>query len=278
MIPKLLDFIDYHRDKRLVQRVYKERFGRPINWSHPTRFTEKIQIFKISKAAENSWEYVDKLEVRSYVEQQIGAEYLTKLLGVYNHPDEIDFDVLPKAFVLKTTHGSGWNIICPDKSQLDIPETKAKLASWLSQNYYRSYGRERQYKLAIPKIICEEYLDTPEKGLYDFKFYCFHGEPRIINVIQDRIGTTKKAFYELPWKKSELQPWESQGDLNLSQPKDLDKMLDISRKLSEPFEQVRVDLYNVDGKILFGELTLTCSGGLKFYNPDKYDKLLGSYW
>jgi hypothetical protein len=278
LISKLRNFIDYHRDKRRVQQTYRERFGRSINWRHPTRFTEKIQIFKISKTAEDSWKYVDKLEVRSYIEQQIGAEYLTKLLGVYNNADEINFEALPNAFVLKTTHGSGWNIICPDKSTLNIPEAKAKLTDWLSQNYYRSYGRERQYKRTVPKIICEEYLDTPEKGLYDFKFYCFHGEPRIINVIQDRIGVTRKAFYELPWRKSELQPWEAQADLDMPRPKDLDKMMDISRKLSKPFEQIRVDLYNINGRILFGELTLTCSSGMKYYNPDRYDELLGSYW
>ena len=278
IVSTLSNVINYYRDKRLVSRVYKERFGWPINWKNPKRFTEKIQVFKISEAAEKLWKYVDKFEVRSYIEQQIGKEYLTKLYGVYNSPEEIDFNVLPKAFVLKTTHGSGWNIICPDKSKLDIAEAKIKLAGWLSQNYYQSYGKERQYKLAIPRIICEEYLDTPEKGLYDFKFYCFHGEPKFINLIQDRIGQTKKAMYELPWKKSELQPWDAKGDINMPRPKDLDVMMELSRKLAQPFEQVRVDLYNVDGRILFGELTFTCSGGLKLYNPDRFDELFGSYW
>jgi hypothetical protein len=278
ILSSLRNVIQYHRDKKFVQELYHHRFNRWMNWNQPTLFTEKIQVFKISPAAEKLWKYVDKYEVRSYIEQQLGAEYLTKLYGVYNTPDEINFDELPNSFVLKTTHGSGWNIICADKSKLNIPEAKENLAGWLTQNYYQSYGKERQYKLIKPRIICEEYLDTTNKDLYDFKFYCFHGEPKLINVIRDRTGETKKAFYEIPWKMSELQAWESKGELNMDSPQDLDKMMDISRKLAKPFEQVRVDLYNREGKIFFGELTFTCSGGLKQYNPERFDELLGSWW
>src|SRR5260221_13876884 len=165
LLNQIQDAIEYAKNRRFVNRLYRSRFGRPINWKHPTRFTEKLQIFKISKQAERMWKYVDKLEVRSYVEKQIGEQYLTKLYGVYDAPSEIDFASLPKSFALKTTHGSGWNILCPDKSRLSIKTAKNKLAFWLTQNYYTSYGRERQYKLAPPKILCEEYLETKDKSL-----------------------------------------------------------------------------------------------------------------
>ena len=278
ILSRLQETKEYLQNKRGVQRVYKARFGRAIDWNHPTRFTEKIQIFKISKAAQKLWKYVDKYEVRSYVESCIGSSYLTKLYGVYASPKDIDFEKLPKAFALKTTHGSGWNILCPDKSKLNTKEALQKLSHWMTQNYYRSYGKERQYELITPRVMCEEYLETPDKGLFDFKFYCFHGEPRFINIICDRAGKTKKAFYELPWKKSPLQPWEAHDDLDMEQPKDLEKMIEIARVLSQPFDQVRVDLYNIHGRILFGELTFTCSGGIKLFNPDEYDSKFGSYW
>lgn len=278
IVEKLRDLKEYLVVKRGVEKVYKSKFGRSINWKHPTRFTEKVQIFKISKKAEKLWKYVDKYKVRSYIEKQIGKEYVTRLFGVYTSPDEIDFEKLPSSFALKTTHGSGWNILCPDKSKLDKEEAKKKLTSWLKENYYYSYGNERQYKLIPPRIICEEYLETPDKGLYDFKFYCFHGEPRFINVICDRAGETKKAFYELPWKKSELQPWSAKGDLDTPRPENLDKMIELARKLSEPFDQVRVDLYDIRGRILFGELTFSCSSGIKRFVPDRFDTEFGSYW
>ncbi|HSW89574.1 MAG TPA: ATP-grasp fold amidoligase family protein [Patescibacteria group bacterium] len=273
-----MSIFSYLRDKREVTKTYKAVYGRPINWRHPIRYTEKLAIFKISQEAEKLWSYVDKIEVRKFVSQQIGNEYLTKLYGTYNSPEEIDFDKLPNSFVLKTTHGSGWNIIVPDKSKLDFADAKKKLAHWMTLNYYDSFGRERQYKLIKPRILCEEYLETKDKDLYDFKFYCFHGVPKSINVIRDRSGRVKKSMYEIPWKKSEMKAWDAQEEIDMEAPKNLGRMLKIAKKLSTPFEQVRVDLYELKGRIIFGELTFSSGGGMSPFDPDRFDEIYGAWW
>lgn len=271
------------RHLRLVWRaikLYKERFGVRLNWRQPTRFSEKLLMFKISTAAEAMTRYADKYEVRSYVEKTIGAKYLIPVLGVYESVAEIDTATLPSAFVLKATHGSDWNIICPDKSRLDWEEAQKKLQKWLQTNFYSAFFAERQYRTMKPRIICEEYLPTPN-GLIDYKFHCFRGKPVFIRAMRDRSTDIKKSTYDLNWKRVPVKYLKGPGqdaypDVNLPRPGNLQEMIEVATKLSARFPYVRVDLYNLNGKVYFGELTFTPNAGLDIFEPDSYDFAYGA--
>ncbi len=171
--------------------LYHHRFGKKLNWRNPTRFSEKIHLFKISALAESVRQFADKYVVRDYVTNSIGSEYLIPLLGVYPSVSEINLEKLPNSFVLKCTHGSNWNIICGDKTKLDWPREKTKLTTWLSSNFYLHFA-ERQYRKMKPRIVCEKYIGTAE-GLTDYKFHCFGGKPAFIRVMTGRSTDIKKA-------------------------------------------------------------------------------------
>lgn len=273
------DFIQYQRDKRNVILTYEHHFGRKFHWNHPTRYTEKLNKFKISQEAESLWRYVDKYEVRKYYEKVIGPEYLIPMIGIYNSVDEIPFDTLPKKFVLKATHGSGWNIICRDKSKLDWEDAKKKLNLWLTQNYYKQFGWERQYKKITPRIICEEYLDLEQSDMIELKFFCFNGKPEYLQGIKDRLGDTRRQYYSLNWKKLPFRSQEHASPINgFPRPKNLELMVELVTKLAKPFRHVRVDFYYVGGKIFVGELTFSGVSGIINFVPDSYDEKIGAMY
>lgn len=273
----LADFIQYQRDKRHVIQTYERHFSRKLNWNHPTRRTEKINIFKISQEAEDLWPYVDKYEARKYIEKIVGAQYLIPIYGIYENVDDIPFGNLPKKFVLKTTHGSGWNIICRDKDKLDWDDAKKKLQLWMSQNYYELFGWERQYKKIVPRILCEHYVDLERPDMIECKVFCFNGKPRFINAIKDRLYKKKTANYSIEWKKLPFRVVEDNIPLTYPKPKNLDVILELATKLSAPFRYVRVDFYNIGGKLYVGELTFSSGGGMSKLIPDKYDEIIGSW-
>jgi hypothetical protein len=271
----LLDYYRYLQDKQCVNGLYETRFNQKINWQHPRGFNEKIQMFKITKKAEQLWPYVDKYEVRKFVEKQIGAEYLAKLYGIFDRVEDIQLDELPNSFVLKATHGSGWNILCPDKKNLNWPEAKQKLSEWLKLNYYFSFGRERQYKKIPPRIICEEFLNPEKSDLSDYKIFCFQGKPYMIQVDVNRHAEHKRNFYDPEWNLLDLQFSKPNTEKPITKPKNLEKMIEVATQLAAPFHFVRVDLYNVDGKIYFGELTFTPGNGGIQFKPVEYDRIFG---
>lgn len=268
---------------RLVWRavkLYEQRFGIKLNWRNPARFSEKLLLFKISTAAEKVTQYADKYEVREYVERTVGKKYLIPLLGVFNSVKEIDPILLPSAFVLKATHGSDWNIICPDKSQLDWEAAKLKLERWLQINFYSAFFAERQYRTMQPRIICEQYMPS-EKGLTDYKIHCFRGKPEFIRVMSDRFTNMKKGTYDLNWNREPVKYLKGREegpypDAVIPRPENLEEMLEVATKLAQPFPYVRVDLYNIDGRVYFGELTFTPNAGLDIYEPDSYDFKYGA--
>ncbi|HKC04974.1 MAG TPA: ATP-grasp fold amidoligase family protein [Patescibacteria group bacterium] len=279
-IKNLVRNINYFFDRLYVSLMYVLFFSRKLNWKHPTRYTEKIQIFKISNEAESLSSFVDKYEVRKYVEKTVGTQYLVPILGVFDDVSQIDLKALPRQFVLKTTHGSGWNVICKDKNKVDWNKEFSNLSLWMKKNYYNSPGRERQYKNIKPKIICEKYIFEGKEGLIDYKIYCFSGKPYCIRAMVGRYTHLRKSTYDLDWK-----PYPLNFIFNppiplahIPKPKNLQKMIRIAAKLSAPFPEVRVDLYNVDGQIYFGELTFTPSGGLERFDPDSCDEMFGSFF
>jgi hypothetical protein len=277
MFGNLLEKIRYLRDKRFVSKVYSETYGRPLDWENPKRYSEKLNIFKISKDSEKYSDYVDKFKVREYVKEAIGEEYLMPMVGLYENTDQIDILSLPTKFILKCTHSSGATVICQDKSQFNWDHEKVQLDKWLNSNFYFT-SRERQYKNIIPRIICEEYLDDGSGGLSDYKFHCFNGKVAFIRGVTDQLSGIKRCTYNPNWEHLPFTLYHDQeeGHDIIPKPINLKEMIKIAEKLAKPFPHVRVDLYNHKGKIYFGELTFTPVAGLFHINPDKYDLEYGA--
>lgn len=263
--------------QHVIQEMYYRTFGKYINWDKPLTYNEKINCEKVKMANEIHKKLVDKLLVRDWIKQKIGEKYLTKLYGVWEDADEINFESLPNAFVLKMNNASNRNIVVRDKSKINQEVVRRQLKVWKQFNFaFDAY--ELQYRDIVPMIICEEYLDGVADSVYDYNVYCFHGQPEYIWCIKgSHKPDCKASFYNTNW---ELMPFSygypKDNDL-APRPNNLEQMLEISRILSRDFKHVRVDLYNLpNGDIFFGEMTFTTWGGLKRFIPDEWDSIFGN--
>lgn len=262
--------------RRFIERKWKKNFGYEIDLDHPRSFNEKLNWMKLYWRDPRITSCIDKYLVRNYVEKTVGSKYLVKLYGVYNSIDDVDFSSLPKQFALKMNNGSGCNILCRDKSQLNVNKIKKEFKREFKRNYYYTYC-EWGYKNIVPKVICEELIETDDnKPPKDYKFFCFNGEPEYIFVASDRINhQTKFDFYDINWKWLPVKNhYPNAGDI-LPRPKALNEMIEIARKLSNPFPQIRVDLYYENGKVYFGELTFYHFSGFIPFEPSSFDFELG---
>lgn len=264
-----------------VGGLYRKKIGREMNWDNPVRYSEKIQYEKIYGRMDEKVQLADKYRVREWIKEKIGEDYLIRLLGVWKKASEIDFDDLPNQFVLKTNCSSGDVVIVKDKSTLspkDIRDIRKKMDFYLHCKYGVDTG-EFHYALMDPVIIAEEFVEHRGNDLQDYKFLCFDGVPVYCWVDIDRFSNHKRNVYNLKW---ELQPWnqERYGNTNypLNAPDNFDKMIEIAAKLSAGFPHVRVDLYNVNGKIYFGEMTFTSGSGFEPIIPQEADDMLGNLW
>lgn len=260
----------YHNAIGLIIHI---RFGvryHYMNIHSPTTFSEKLQYLKTHPIVPNEKELADKCEVREYISSTIGSQYLVPLIGVYSNVDEIDFDKLPQQFVLKLTKGSGYNLICNDKSKLNISKTKDILKEWLGINVYY-FSRESQYK-GDPKLICEQML---EYNITDYKFFCFNGKPEYVELYIDRLGNHKKLFYDMKWHKAGFTTANDICNEEVAQPKEFGEMYELAKKLCKNMAFVRVDLYVHDGKVYFGELTFHPAGGYTPITPREWEYKLG---
>lgn len=275
---KILKLTDFLPDKFMVKLQYRISQNRKLNLKKPSRFTEKLQWYKLYHRDPLMIKCSDKYQVREYVASKGLEDILVPLYGVYDNAEQIDFDLLPKKFVLKTNNGSHTNIICEDKSKLDINHTKKTLNEWINA-WDGKMGREWAYHDIKPKIICEKYLEKDEKGdLVDYKFFCFDGKPTTLYVIIERflvggikLGIFDAKFNQLPFKRNDIEKLTS----NVEKPKNYNEMIRIAEILSKDFPHVRVDLYNIDGVIYFGELTFYTAGGYQQYTPDEFDLYMG---
>lgn len=277
LIQNLFEYFGYQRDKAFTNRQYWEYTGKKIDWKNPKTFNEKLQVYKLSKEVEGLWRYSDKWEARKIVKKKVGAKILNKVYGTWNKAEDINFERLPKRYVLKTNHGSAWYIMVQDKDKLDIADARHKLNYWLNKNYYWWYARERQYKLIKPKVFAERFLADKKGELPDFKFYCFSGRVHLVHITVGRFTDHRRAYFDRNWKRLPF----NYGPHKLSEkrypkPKNLSKMIEIAETLSLGLKFARVDLYNVDGKIYFGEITLVPGAGLEVFHPAKYDRYYGS--
>ena len=259
--------------------LYQKAFGRKLNLDDPSGLNEKIMWLKLNTYRNNPLvtQCSDKYAVRQYVRDMGCGEILNELHGVWNRSGEIDWEQLPEQFVLKCNHGSGYNRICRSKKELDIPACRRQLDKWMRRDFWR-FSAEVQYKGIPKRIICEKMLDSPE-GLTDYKFYCFHGEPYCVLVCYERErGWPHFNFFDEDWNFLPIS-WEGKlesPDFTLPKPPQLKEMFDYARKLSAPFPFVRVDLYDVDGRVVFGELTFTPAAALDTARPADTDRMFGA--
>ena len=246
---------------------YTYTTGEELNLDNPVSFNEKINWMKLYDRNPVKTELADKLLVREYVKKCVGDRYVIPLLGVWDKFDDIDFEQLPKRFVLKCNHGSGWNLIVKDKEKLDIKDIRVKMNKWMDTNYAFVSGFELQYKDIQPKIIAEKYLENNDgKDLVDYKIHCFNGAPKIIQLIGERDldnHCAKEAFFDVEWNPIRvMQHTYNMYDKCPEKPINLCEMLLVAADLSKNFNYVRVDLYDCDRKVYFGEMTFTPASGI----------------
>ena len=246
------------------------------NLKNPKNFNEKTTALKLSYADnELIAKCADKYEVREYVKSKGLGNILNELYFVYNNVNDIDFQMLPNKFALKCTHGCAYNVICKNKESLDIEKTKRKLKSYMKERYGLATV-ELHYLNIKPKIICEKYLcDDKGKMPLDYKIYCFNGKAKCILVCSERDEKLKLSYYDLNWNRLnfEKKNWSSNKDIE--KPKNLEEMIKYAEILSEGFKFVRVDLYNDNGKIIFGELTFTPACCCAPYYNKEGNRILG---
>lgn len=261
--------------------LFNQTTGLTLDWDNLNRYTEKMQWEKLFDKDERKVLCSDKYRVRFWVEERIGSEYLVPLLGVWDKATEIDFSSLPKSFVLKTNCGSGDIIIVKDKNSLTknkIREIEAKL-DYFAHFDFGCAQCEMHYSKIIPKIIAEEFIEYPGEDLPDYKFLCFDGVVKYCWVDMGRYHNHKRNVYDLNWT---LQEWNQKQYGNyekpIPKPINFDTMVNIATKLCQGFSHVRVDLYNIDGKIYFGEMTFTNGSGFEKIYPDSADLMLGAMW
>lgn len=266
-------------DKLYLKMIYLLEIGKKLNLDNPQTYNEKLQWLKLYDRNLLYTQLVDKYEVRKYIANSIGEDYLIPLIGVYDSFDEIDFDVLPNEFVLKCTHDSGGVVICTDKSKLKIAAAKRKINDCLKRNFYY-IGREWPYKNVKPRIICEKYLvDEADIELKDYKFMCFNGKARCAFVCLNRNSPTglNVDFYDMDWNPMPFERHYPSSRKKIDKPKNYCKMIEFAEKLSKDIPFVRVDFYEANKQLYLGELTFYPGSGFEEFTPESYDELLGSW-
>lgn len=267
-------------DETYLRILYRLIMGRQLNLENPQTFQEKIQWLKLHNRKPEYAKMVDKYEAKKYVASIIGEEYIIPTLGVWNSFEDIDFSQLPDRFVLKCTHDSGRVVICKDKSKFDIIQARKRINKAMRTNYYLR-GREWPYKNVKPRIIAEYFMEdekNPQSTLADYKFYCFHGEPKFCQVIQDRETKETIDFFDMEWQHQEfvgLNPVARPAAICPQKPQGFEVMKRIACNLSknEPFS--RIDLYEINGRVYWGEITLFPSSGLGNFTPKEWNHKLG---
>lgn len=258
-----------------VRLSFRQHRGIWPDLEHPATFSEKIQWFKLYVRDPAFTQYADKYAVREYIKEKVGGAYLVPLIGVYHSADEIDFDQLPSAFVLKPNHESGEVLICKDKARLDQAMAKQTMKRWMGENYYY-HSAEWHYKNILPRILCEPLL---QEEITDYRFFCFKGCPVLCNITADGGHTPRQGYVDTDFRGVADRKGRMDADvLNALRPKQWEQMLQLASVLSEDFPFVRVDLYEVGGKVYFGELTFTPSNGMDPYLSVKWDEKMGKMY
>lgn len=270
----IFPFLKVLPDEMFIKLIYYINFNKFPDLKNPKTFNEKLQYLKLHDRKQIYTKLVDKYEVKQIVADKIGKEHIIPTIGVYDKFDDIDFSLLPNQFVMKCTHDSASTIICTNKDEFDIENARKLMNKCLKRNYYWQ-GREWPYKNVKPRIIIEEYLGD----VNDYKFFCFGGVAKCFKVDYDRFVNHHADYFDINAKPINLEEisFKSSGkSLNISKDT-LDKLKSFAEELSKGNDFLRVDLYNKDEKIYFGELTFYPAGGFGRFNDDKFDELLGKW-
>lgn len=265
-------------DRAYIQMYYFAHFKKFCNLKNPKTYNEKLNWLKLHDKNPIYTRIVDKFEAKEYVKDIIGDQYIIPTLGVWDNFDDIDFDELPQQFVLKCTHDSEGLVIVKDKDKLDKEMAKNKIESALKQNFFY-IGREWPYKNVKPRIIAEKYMEDHIDGeLRDYKFFCFDGEPKAMFVASDRASDNVKFdYFDLNFNHLDIKQKYPHAEQPLRKPVTFEKMIELSKALSKGFPHVRVDFYEVDGQLYFGELTFYHFSGFMPFEPNKWDKIFGDW-
>lgn len=271
-------FLRFMPDKEYIKLYYYYRFRKHINLRKPVTFSEKLNWLKLYDRNPKYKYMVDKYEAKFYVEKLIGGQYIIPTLGVWDSFDEINFDELPQSFVLKCTHDSNGVVIVKDKSRLNIPLARKKIKSCMSRNFYY-IGREWPYKDIKPRIIAEKYMEDSADGeLRDYKFFCFDGKPKLLLLASGRATNNLRFdYYDMNYNHLNIVQDHPNSEIYIHPPKNFELMKTIARKLSEDMVHARIDFYEVDGNVYFGEITLYHHSGFAKYEPSEWDKTIGDW-
>ena len=265
-------------DKLYLQLMFRIKMGAQLHLNNPISFNEKIQWLKLYNRNPLYTRLVDKFAIKDYVSKKLGEEYIIPTLGVWDNAEDIDFEHLPNQFVLKTTNGGGGNVvICKNKNRFDQKSAIRSLNRGLKKSIYKS-RREWPYKNVPPRIIAEKYVEDKNGTLLDYKFFCFGGEVKCLQVDYDRFTEHHRNMYDTHWN---LLPfiikYPSKKGCVIEKPLNFEKMISIATLLSTGMPHVRVDLYNVDGKIYFGEMTFFHGSGYEKFYPDDWNYKFGDW-
>lgn len=266
-------------DEKYLYHKFKTRIGRYPELVNPKTFNEKLQWLKLHDRKDIYTMMVDKYEVKKYISEKIGKEYVIPTLGIWNDFDDINFDTLPNQFVLKTTHDSGGVVVCTDKNRFNKKYARNKLMYSLKNNFYKC-GREWPYKNVKPRIIAEEYLkDNKQDELIDYKLMCFNGKVKVSFVCNNRFSKDglNVTFYDNDWNRMPFERHYPASKTEINKPASFNEMIRLAEKLSENIPFVRVDFYEVNGKIYFGELTFFPGSGMEEFTPEIWDYKLGDW-
>lgn len=267
-------------DKPYLKLKFKANMGKKLDLEKPRTFNEKLQWLKLYDRKPEYVSMVDKYEAKCYVADRIGEEYIIPTLGVWDQVDDIDFDALPEQFVLKCTHDSGGIVICRDKARFDIEKAKRILKKAQKKNFFY-HGREWVYKEIKPRIIAEAYLeDTATEELRDYKFFCFDGTARALFIASDRQKEGEEVkfdFFDIDFNHLDFRQGHPNATTEIQKPKTFEQMKRLAEQLSLGFSQLRVDFYEVDGRLYFGEMTFFHHNGFVPFDPPKWDYVFGQW-
>lgn len=273
-------FFNWLSDERYLKIAYRLNLGKKLDLHNPQTYNEKLQWMKLHDHRPVYVKMVDKYEAKEYVKAIIGEQYIIPTIGVWDKFDQIDFDALPEQFVLKCTHDSGGLVICTDKNSFDRSSAKRKIEKCLNRSYYWQ-GREWPYKEVKPRIIAEQYMvDSTTHDLRDYKFFAFNGNVKALFVATERQTEgedTRFDFFDEDYNHLDVIQGHKNAEVAPPKPVTFEKMKMLASKLSTGFPQLRVDFYEVDGNVYFGELTLFHHGGMVPFIPEKWDEIFGQW-
>lgn len=269
---KLLSFVP---SAPYLKMVYRIKTGEKLHLKNPVGFNEKLNWLKLNHIHPEYTQLVDKLAVRDYIREKIGEDYLFPLLGSWDSFDDIDFDALPDKFVLKCNHDSGSVKLITDKSKMDKAALKAFFERRLAMNAY-CLGREYPYKDVPPKMMAEAFMEAPDGGgINDYKFFCFQGKPKLLFVATDRATDVRFDFFDMDFQHLDIVNIHEQSGKEIQKPSCFEEMKSLAETLSQGMEFVRIDLYEIGGRVYFGEFTFFHGGGFYLFHPAHWEKDLG---